>query len=133
MVEMEVLPAAEAYGLGVIAWSPLAGGMLGGALKKITQGRRASEDQQKNIEKHHSQLEQYEALCKDMGEEPANVALAWLLKNPAVTAPIIGPRTKEQLDGTMRVLKVKLSKDVMARLDEIWPGPGGPAPEAFAW
>jgi aryl-alcohol dehydrogenase-like predicted oxidoreductase len=133
MVEMEVLPAAEAYGLGVIAWSPLAGGMLGGALKKISEGRRASEDQQKNIEKHRGQLEQYEALCKEMGEEPANVALAWLLKNPAITAPIIGPRTKEQLNGAMRVLKVKISKDVMTRLDEIWPGPGGAAPEAFAW
>ncbi len=133
MVEMEVLPAAEAYGLGVIPWSPLAGGMLGGALQKITEGRRASEDQQKNIDKHRSQLEQYEALCKDMGQEPANIALAWLLKNPVVTAPIIGPRTLTQLDGIMQVLKVKLSKDVMTRLDEIWPGPGGPAPEAFAW
>ena len=133
MVEMEVLPAAEAYGMGVIPWSPLAGGMLGGALKKATKGRRANEDQQKRIDGHRAQLEQYEAFCKEMGEEPADVALAWLLKNPAVTAPIIGPRTLAQLDGTMHVLKVKLSKDVMARLDEIWPGPGGPAPEAFAW
>jgi aryl-alcohol dehydrogenase-like predicted oxidoreductase len=133
MVELEVLPAAETYGLGVIPWSPLAGGMLGGALKKMTEGRRASEDQQKRIEKHRGQIEQYEAFCQEMGEEPADVALAWLLKNPTITAPIIGPRTLAQLDGTMHVLEVELSQDVMARLEEIWPGPGGAAPEAFAW
>ena len=132
-VELEILPACEAYGLGVIPWSPLAGGMLGGALKKSTEGRRASEHQQKSIEEHRQQLEQYELLCKDLGEEPANVALAWLLTNQVVTAPIIGPRTIAQLDGTMRVLEVELTDDTLSRLDEIWPGPGGPAPEAFAW
>jgi NDP-hexose 2,3-enoyl reductase len=61
------------------------------------------------------------------------VALSWLLHQKAVTSPIIGPRTMEQLNGTMRVLSLTLSKDILKRLDEIFPGPGGPAPEAYAW
>jgi aryl-alcohol dehydrogenase-like predicted oxidoreductase len=132
-VELEVLPACEHYGLGVIPWSPLAGGILGGALQKVTEGRRAEEGRQKEIEKHRAQLEQYEAFCQELGEEPANVALAWLLANPVVTAPIIGPRTMEQLTGAMRVLEIKLTPEQLTRLDEIWPGPGGRAPEAYAW
>ncbi len=132
-VELEVIPACRAYGLGLIPWSPLAGGLLGGALQKATEGRRAEDEMQKEIEKHHPQLEAYEALCQELGEKPADVALAWLLHNPAVTAPIIGPRTLEQLEGSLRALEIKLSDEVLARLDEIWPGPGGPAPEAYAW
>ncbi len=133
MVELEVLPAAMDFGLGVIPWSPLAGGLLGGALKKATEGRRAGEHMLERIEKERPKLEAYEGLCAELGEEPANVALAWLLHNPAVTAPIIGPRTMEQLDGSIRAVELKLSDDVMARLDAIWPGPGGAAPEAYAW
>ncbi len=133
MVELEVLPAAADYGLGVIPWSPLAGGLLGGVLKKITEGRRASERMQEQVEKKRPQLEAYEGLCAELGEEPADVALAWLLKNPVVTAPIIGPRTMEQLDGSLRSLEIVLSDEVLARLDTIFPGPGGPAPEAYAW
>ncbi|GAB4478916.1 MAG: aldo/keto reductase [Anaerolineae bacterium] len=133
MVELEVLPACQAYGLGVIPWSPLAGGLLGGALQKIAEGRRARESQQQAIEKHRTQLEQYEALCAEMGEQPADVALAWLLHNPAVTAPIIGPRTLEQLDGSLRALEIRLDEETLKRLDTIWPGPGGAAPEAYAW
>lgn len=133
MVELEVLPAAADYGLGVIPWSPLAGGLLGGVLKKITEGRRASERMQEQVEKKRPQLEAYEGLCAELGEEPADVALAWLLKNPIVTAPIIGPRTMEQLDGSLRSLEIALSDEVLARLDTIFPGPGGPAPEAYAW
>ncbi len=133
MVELEVLPAAADYGLGVIPWSPLAGGLLGGVLKKITEGRRASERMQEQVEKKRPQLEAYEGLCAELGEEPADVALAWLLKNPVVTAPIIGPRTMEQLDGSLRSLEIALSDEVLARLDTIFPGPGGPAPEAYAW
>src|SRR5436305_3468183 len=132
-VEMEVLPACEAYGLGVIPWSPLAGGMLGGALAKASGGRRASEEVQARIEQLGDRLEQYEQLCRELGEEPANVALAWLLHQPVVTAPIIGPRTREQLEGSMRAVEITLSEDVLAQLDDIFPGPGGPAPEAFAW
>ena len=133
MVELEVVPTCEDYGLGLIPWSPLGGGLLGGVLKKISEGRRASERMQENIEKHRPQIEAYENLCKDMGENPADVALAWLLHNPVVTAPIIGPRTMEQLNGSTRALEIKLSDDVLTKLDEIWPGPGGPAPEAYAW
>lgn len=133
MVELEVLPACKDYGLGVIPWSPLAGGLLGGVLQKIKEGRRADEDTQKDVKKYRKQLEAWEKFCKQMGEKPADVALAWLLANPVVTAPIIGPRTLEQLTGALRALKIKLSKAEMKKLDEIWPGPGGEAPEAYAW
>ncbi len=88
---------------------------------------------QERIEKNHDRLVKYEALCDELGEHPADVALAWLLANPVVTAPIIGPRTTEQLDGSLRALEIKLSDETMKKLDEIFPGPGGPAPEAFAW
>ena len=133
MIELEVLPASRDYGLGLIPWSPLAGGILGGALQKIKEGRRASEERQKDIKKYRTQLEAWEKFCKQKGENPADVALAWLLTNPVVTAPIIGPRTLEQLTGALRALKIKFSKAEMAKLDEIWPGPGGEAPEAYAW
>jgi len=132
-IELEVLPACRAYGVGVIPWSPLGGGLLGGALKKSQDGRRAGERTQKRVEKYREKLESYEGLCAELGEEPANVALAWLLHQPGVTAPIIGPRTEEQLTGALRALDVQLGKAVLERLDAIWPGPGGPAPEAYAW
>ena len=130
-VEMEVIPACEAYGLGLIPWSPLAGGLLGGVLEKPTEGRRAG----MNIEEQRPKLEKWEGLCRDLGEKPADVALAWLLKNPVVTAPIIGPRTLEQLDGSLRALDIELSDETLKKLDEIFPpvGKGGPAPEAYAW
>ena len=133
MVELEVLPACKAYGLGFIPYSPLNNGMLGGALGKAKQGRRTSEETQKEIEIHRPQLEHYEAFCKELGEKPAGVALAWLLNNPVITAPIVGPRTLEQLTGSLRALKLKLDEAALTRLDEIWPGPGGEAPEAYAW
>ncbi len=133
MVELEVLPACKSYGLGVIPWSPLAGGLLGGILQKVKEGRRAEKDTQKEIEEKRPQLEKWEAFCKELGEKPADVALAWLLANPAVTAPIIGPRMLDQLTGSLRALEIKLDADAMKKLDEIWPGPGGEAPEAYAW
>lgn len=133
MIELEVLPACQAYGLGVIPWSPLAGGLLGGVLEKIEKGRRASEDMQKRIEEKRPKLEQWEAFCRELGEQPADVALAWLLKNPAVTAPIIGPRTLDQLNGSLRALEIPLDEAALKKLDEIFPGPGGAAPEAYAW
>jgi aryl-alcohol dehydrogenase-like predicted oxidoreductase len=132
-VELEVLPACVDYGVGIIPWSPLAGGLLGGVLQKITEGRRGADRIQEQVERNRSKLEQWEQLCADMGEQPADVALAWLLANPAVTAPIIGPRTIEQLDGAMGALDVTLESDVLDRLDKIFPGPGGPAPQAYAW
>ena len=133
MSELEVLPAAEGYGMGVIPWSPLAGGLLGGVLEKIEGGRRASDSIKEELDKRRDSVEAYEKFCADLGEKPADVGLAWLLANPIVTAPIVGPRTMEQLDGSMRALEITLEEDALARLDEIFPGPGGPAPEAYAW
>ena len=133
MIEMEVIPACRDYGMGLIPWSPLASGLLAGSLGKEKTGRRAEEGVEKEAKKYASQLNQYEKFCKQKGEKPADVALAWLLANPVVTAPIVGPRTIDQLTGSLRALKIKFSKADLAKLDEIWPGPGGEAPEAFAW
>lgn len=133
MIELEVVPACLHYGVGIIPWSPLAGGLLGGILKGVREGRRASERVQEALNRHHERIAQYEAFCEELGEEPANVALAWLLHQPAVTAPIIGPRTLEQLERSMRALEIHLDEAALKRLDEIFPGPGGPAPEAYAW
>ena len=130
-IELEVLPACRDYGLGVIPWSPLAGGLLGGI---STAGVRRNADRLKSrIERHREQLERYEKLCADLGEQPADVALAWLLSQQDVTAPIIGPRTIEQFDGAMRALDIELGDETLKTLDEIFPGPGGAAPEAYAW
>jgi aryl-alcohol dehydrogenase-like predicted oxidoreductase len=120
MVELEVIPA-------------LAGGLLAGALEKESEGRRSSDRIQKEMEKHRSQLRSYENFCRELGEEPANVALAWLLHNPVVTAPIVGPRTLEQLNNSLEAMQIVLADEQMVRLNEIWPGPGGEAPEAYAW
>ncbi len=133
MIELEVIPACEAYGIGLIPWSPVARGLLAGALNPVTSGRRADEELQKDVEKYRPRLEAYEKLCRDVGEEPAIVALAWLLHQKAVTSPIIGPRTLDQLNGTMRAREITLSENILQRLDEIFPGPGGAAPEAYAW
>lgn len=132
-VELEVIPACQDYGLGLIPWSPLQGGLLGGVLEKIEGGRRSAERNLERIEKQRPQIQAYEDFCKELGESPAMVALAWLLANPVVTAPIIGPRTLEQLTESYHALEIKLDESAMKRLDEIWPGPGGAAPEAYAW
>jgi aryl-alcohol dehydrogenase-like predicted oxidoreductase len=132
-LEMEVIPACRDLGLGLITYSPLGGGILAGAIQKAAQGRRSSERAQNALEQYRAQIEAYETFCRELGESPADVALAWLLQNPVVTAPIIGPRTFEQLQGAIRTLDVQLSDETLQRLDEIWPGPGGEAPEAYAW
>jgi len=131
-VEMEVIPACRHYGLGLVPWSPLGGGLLGGVLKKTSEGRRAKPKVTDQIEKLRPQLEAYEALCETLGEQPADVALAWLLRQPAVTAPIVGPRTVEQLTDGLRASTLALSDETLAQLDRIWPGPGA-APQAYAW
>jgi len=132
-IELEVIPSSEFYGLGIIPWSPLQSGLLGGMLQKIEEGRRADKRQQERLEQYRPQVQAYEDFCRELGHAPAAVALAWLLHQPAVTAPIIGPRTMEQLTSAMDALDVKLDADALAKLDEIWPGPGGTAPEAYAW
>ena len=132
-VELEVIPACQAYGIGIIPWSPLARGLLGGALSPSTSGRRAEEDVQKEIATHRPKLEAYEQFCRRHQLAPAAVALAWLLHQPAVTAPIIGPRTTEQLTSAVQSLDLSLSTEQCRELEQIFPGPGGAAPEAYAW
>lgn len=132
-IELEVIPVCKAYGLGLIPWSPLAGGLLGGMLEKMASGRRTSTGTQENLEKHRPKIEAYEEFCKELGEKPADVGLAWLMHNPVVTAPIIGPRTLEQLEGSLHTLDIKLDEETLKKLDQIFPGPGGEAPEAYAW
>jgi aryl-alcohol dehydrogenase-like predicted oxidoreductase len=135
-VELEVLPACEGYGLGVIPWSPLHGGLLGGVLRKQAAGegkRSAGGRAAETLERHRPAIEAWETFCDQRGEAPGEVALAWLLHQPAVTAPIVGPRTLEQLDSALRALDITLDGEALAHLDEIFPGPGGTAPEAYAW
>jgi aryl-alcohol dehydrogenase-like predicted oxidoreductase len=130
--ELEVLPAAKELGLGVIPWSPLDGGLLGrNALQKL-EGTRSGSIAER-IESHQTQLEQFAALCRELGEPQDTIALAWVAANPAVTAPIIGPRTLEQFETALKCLDVPLDETVLKRLDEIFPGPGGQAPNAYAW
>ncbi|GAC1330841.1 MAG: aldo/keto reductase [Mycobacteriales bacterium] len=132
-VELEVVPACLSYGLGLIPWSPLMGGVLGGILRKEKEGRSTSKRTQELLAKHRDAIEAYEAFCDELGHSPSNVGLAWLLHQPAVSAPIIGPRTMEQLEGSLGALELTLGDKELARLDEIFSGPGGPAPEAYAW
>ena len=117
----------------MIPWSPPGGGLLGGAWRKAQEGRRASPKTQEAIEKNRAKLEAYEGFCAQLGEQPAQVALAWLLANSVVTAPIIGPRTTQQLDETLRALDIPMPPETLERLDQIFPGPGGSAPQAYAW
>jgi aryl-alcohol dehydrogenase-like predicted oxidoreductase len=130
--ELEVLPAAQDLGIGVIAWSPLDGGILGGNAFNPSAGSR-TERQQGRAEQLRPKLEAFSKLCKELGESEANVALAWTLAHPAMTAPIIGPRTLQQFEDTLRVVDIQLDESALAQLDEIFPGPGGAAPKAYAW
>jgi aryl-alcohol dehydrogenase-like predicted oxidoreductase len=139
-VELEVLPAARHHGIGLIPWSPLNGGLLSGAIRKQREGggsRSGSERAAAGMAAHRDAIEAYENLCGELGEDPAHVGLAWLLGRDGVTAPIIGPRTIGQLDGTLRALEIRLDDATLARLDELFPSPGPngdkPAPEAYAW
>ncbi|MCL5770533.1 MAG: aldo/keto reductase [Planctomycetes bacterium] len=132
-IELEVLPCCRHYGVGVIPWSPLDGGLLGGVLNPGKEGRRVGESMLKRSAALRPTLEKWEDFCRRLGEKPAAVALAWMLANPVVTSPIIGPRTMDQLVGAMRALDLKLDASALKTLDEIWPGPGGEAPQAYAW
>ena len=132
-IELEVLPACQAYGLGVIPWSPLHGGVLGGVLSRQDRKRSDEGRSAKFISEHREQIEAYEALAGELDVDPANLALAWLLHQPGVTAPIIGPRTLDQLNGALAAVEISLEEKTLAKLDELFPGPGGPAPEAYAW
>lgn len=132
-IELEVVPACQAFGLGLIPWSPMGGGILCGVLEEPEGGRRKRAPLRASVEKLRPQLEAYENLCQGLGQTPADVALAWVLHNPVVSSPIIGPRTLEQLEQSVKALELTLSKETLSKLDEIWPGPGNQAPEAYAW
>jgi len=133
-VELEVVPACREYGLGLIPYSPLASGALAGSSRKGGgPGRREGDWGRAETQRHGAKIAAFEKLCASIGEEPANVALAWLLANPVVAAPIVGPRTRDQLDGALRALEIQLDARVLGELDRIFPGPGKPAPEAYAW
>ena len=132
---MEVIPAARDYGLGVIPWSPLHGGLLGGVLKKQAEGGRRATGRAADFladPASRAQIQAYEDLLDKHGLEPGETALAWLLTRPGVTGPIVGPRTAAQLASALRAVELELSEELLASLDEIFPGPG-PSPEAFAW
>ena len=138
--ELEVLPAARHYGAGVIAYSPLHGGVLSGILRKQRDSaavRSGNGVWAAAFADHRDSVEGYEKLCAEIGEDPANVGLAWLLAQDGVTGPIIGPRTREQLDGSLRALEITLDAATLAQLDDLFPPPGPngakPAPEAYAW
>ncbi len=132
-LEREVIPAAINYGIGILPWSPLNGGLLGGVLKKERDGKRRLEGRaQESFEKIRLQITAYEELCADIKQEPGDVALAWLLQQPGVTAPIIGPRTLAQLEAALVAEQLELSAQVLAKLDAIFPG-YKTSPEDFAW
>jgi NDP-hexose 2,3-enoyl reductase len=136
-VELEVLPAAQALGIGILPYSPLEFGALSGALRKLRErepGRTALHAAER-VEPHRTALEGFERLCGELGAEPTTVALAWLLSRPGVTAPSVGPRTPDQLDLPLRALTTTLPAEALQRLDELFPpiGNGGPGPEAWAW
>ncbi len=132
-IELEVIPACKAMGVGIIPWSPMGGGILCGILDKPETGRRSRPALLASAEKLRPQIEKYENLCKEINQKPSVVALNWMLQNPAITSPIVGPRTIEQLDENISALDFKLDDEIMKKLDEIWPGPGNQAPEAYAW
>ena len=125
-VELEVIPACRSYGLAFLPYSPLGGGMLGGKPADNEKGRRAALPQTNAITA-------YQEYCRSIGQTPGDVALAWVAHQPGVTAPIIGPRTMAQFDASVAALDIALDDDVMKRLNELFPGPGGAAPEAYAW
>ena len=134
-IEMEVVPACRHYGVGIIPWSPLESGLLGGVigLQPDPNSRRSGERFEKRVEGLRPKLEAWEALCSQFGEKPADIALAWMLAKPQITAPIIGPRTLDQLNGSIRAIEIHLSTEQVQQIEAIWTGPRGEAPEAYAW
>ena len=131
-IEREMIPACEYYGVGIIPWSPLEGGLLAGVLKDTDKNRRKTDEITDKLQKHEEQIKQWEEFCDELGEEPANVALAWLNHQRSVTCPITGPRTIGQLKSSLRVLEIKLGDEELKKLDEIFP-PAGISPQYYAW
>lgn len=131
-IEREMIPACNYYGIGIIPWSPLEGGLLGGVLKKLDKGRRSKDEIINKLKNNYKQIEQWESFCDELGEDPASTALAWLLNQPGVTAPIIGPRTLLQLEESTRSLEIKFNEELFSKLDKIFPS-AGTSPQYYAW
>jgi aryl-alcohol dehydrogenase-like predicted oxidoreductase len=131
-IEREMIPACNYYGVGIIPWSPLEGGLLGGVLKELDKGRRSKDEIISKLKNNYKQIEQWEKFCDELGEDPASTALAWLLNQPGVTAPIIGPRTLSQLEESTRSLDIKFNEELLSKLDKIFP-PTGTSPQYYAW
>jgi aryl-alcohol dehydrogenase-like predicted oxidoreductase len=112
--------------MAFLPYSPLGGGILGGKPLENAQGRRA-------FLRENAAVEAFSTFCRELGHEPAQVALAWVARQPGVTAPVIGPRSMAQFEESIAALDIALGDDALAKLDELFPGPGGAAPEAYAW
>jgi aryl-alcohol dehydrogenase-like predicted oxidoreductase len=129
-IEAEVLPVCERYGMGVIPWSPLAGSWLSGRYRKGSEGpgglraERLPQRYDMSLPENRRKLDAADALAQlaeDAGMPLVHMALAFVLRHPAVTAPIIGPRTLEQLEGVLGAADVELTDDVLDRIDGIVP------------
>ncbi|MFG2895038.1 aldo/keto reductase [Streptomyces sp. NPDC048248] len=137
-VELELIPAAQRYGVAVLAWSPLHGGLLSGALRKLEEGTAVKTAQgraMQALEAHRDAVAGYEKLCAGIGADPAEVGMAWVMSRPGVTAPVIGPRSIGQLESALGALDLNLTDELLAEIDQLFPplGNGGPGPEAWAW
>jgi aryl-alcohol dehydrogenase-like predicted oxidoreductase len=133
MIELEVIPACKKYGIGIIPWSPLAEGLLAGILNDANGVRKNTEAVQKKLALQLKQVEDFEKFCFSIDKKPEAVAIAWLLKNPIISSVIIGPRTVQQVQGMIEAIQTELDEEEILELEKIWPGPGGEAPEAYAW
>ncbi|HEY9075308.1 MAG TPA: aldo/keto reductase [Anaerolineaceae bacterium] len=139
--ELEVCPAALEFGIGVLAYMPLAGGILTGKLKSIEGSRTSSVEREYGVRlgSENSQLAEFSQICREIGEKEHIVATAWTLANPAVASAIVGIRTLEQLDGIERAASLRFDPDVLQRLNTLFdynhgrPLRPGPAPEAYSW
>jgi len=131
-IEREMIPACNYYGVGIIPWSPLEGGLLGGVIKNLGEGRRNTDELINKLKINREQIEKWENFCDDFGEDPANTALAWLLSQPGITSPIIGPRTLQQLETSLRTLEINFDAESLSKLDVIFP-PAGESPQYYSW
>ena len=139
--ELEVLPAAQEFGIGILAYMPLAGGMLAGKTQSVEGSRTRSVESEYGIQsgQGNQQFIEFSKICREIGEKEHIVAIAWTLMRPAVHSAIVGIRTVEHLEGIERAAELDLSPEVMRRLDDIFninhgrPLRSGPAPEAYSW
>jgi aryl-alcohol dehydrogenase-like predicted oxidoreductase len=139
--EMEVLPAAQDFGVGVIVYMPLAGGLLTGKTGSSdgTRTRQVEEEYGIRLGPDNSQFRDFSTLCREIGETEHVVATAWVLQHPAVDSAIVGVRTVEQLDGLDRAAALDLDDSTMQRLNEMFDiNKGrkigqGRSPESHSW